>query len=161
MINAPAAGSVPTASLILGKAKRHGAIRRTRGERVFAVVNIVVLCLAVAITLFPFLNIIAQSLPLQPGDEILTTDHEYSALEKTWAYVARKTGARIVEVEVPLPLVSAEAFEHAILAAITPRTRVIFLSHITSPTALLFPIEGVIREARARGIVRAGMPRST
>lgn len=98
------------------------------------------------------LNIIAQSLPLQPGDEILTTDHEYSALEKTWAYVARKTGARIVEVEVPLPLVSAEAFEHAILAAITPRTRVIFLSHITSPTALLFPIEGIVREARARGI---------
>ena len=66
------------------------------------------------------LNIIAQSLPLQPDDEILTTDHEYSALEKTWAYVARKTGARIVEVEVPLPLVSAEAFEHAILSAITP-----------------------------------------
>ena len=51
MINAPAAGSVPTASLILGKAKRHGAIRRTRGERVFAVVNIVVLCLAVATVL--------------------------------------------------------------------------------------------------------------
>lgn len=98
------------------------------------------------------LNIVAQSLDLQPGDEILTTDHEYSALEKTWAYVARRTGARIVTVKVPMPLVSEAAFTNAILAGFTERTKVLFLSHITSPTALVFPIERPILEARARGI---------
>lgn len=98
------------------------------------------------------LNIVAQSLDLKPGDEILTTDHEYSALEKTWAYVARRTGAKIVTVKVPMPLVSEAAFTDALLAGFTDRTRVLFLSHITSPTALVFPIERPILEAKARGI---------
>ena len=98
------------------------------------------------------LNVVARSLPLRPGDQILTTDHEYSALEKTWAYVCRKTGAEVVVVKVPMPLVSEEAFTDAVLAGITDRTRVLFLSHITSPTALLFPIERAVAEARRRGI---------
>lgn len=98
------------------------------------------------------LNIVARSLPLAPGDEILTTDHEYAALDKTWAATARRTGARIVRVPVRLPLHSEAAFVEALAAAITPRTRVLFLSHITSPTALLFPIARIVAEARARGI---------
>ena len=98
------------------------------------------------------LNIVAQSLDLKPGDEILTTDHEYAALEKTWAYVARRTGAKIVSVAVPLPLTDAAPFTDCLTAAMTDRTRVLFLSHITSATALLFPIEAIVAEARARGI---------
>lgn len=98
------------------------------------------------------LNIVAQSLDLKEGDEILTTDHEYSALEKTWAYVARRTGAKIVTVKVPMPFVSEEAFTETLVAAMTDRTKVLFLSHITSPTALLFPIERPIAEAKKRGI---------
>ncbi len=98
------------------------------------------------------LNIALQSLPLKAGDEILTTNHEYSALEKTLVFIARRTGARIVTVEVPLPLTSAAAFHDVVLAGMTPRTRVLFLSHITSPTALLFPIEALVAEARQRGI---------
>lgn len=98
------------------------------------------------------LNIVAQSLPLKEGDEILTTDHEYASLEKTWAYVCRRTGAKVVVVKVPLPLESEEAFTETILAGMTERTRVLFLSHITSPTALRFPIERPIAEARKRGI---------
>lgn len=98
------------------------------------------------------LNIVAQSLDLKPGDQILTTDHEYSALEKTWAYVCRRTGAEIVVVKVPLPLQTESQFTDAILAGMTDRTRVLFLSHITSPTALLFPIERAVAEARRRGI---------
>lgn len=98
------------------------------------------------------LNIVAQSLPLKPGDQILTTDHEYSALEKTWAYVCRKTGAEVVVVKVPMPLVSEAAFSEALIDGMTDRTRVLFLSHITSPTALRFPIERAIAEARKRGI---------
>ena len=98
------------------------------------------------------LNIVAQSLDLKPGDQILTTDHEYSALEKTWAYVARRTGAEIVVVTVPLPLTTEAQFSDTIIAGMTERTRVLFLSHVTSPTALLFPIEAAIAEARKRGI---------
>jgi isopenicillin-N epimerase len=98
------------------------------------------------------LNIVAQSLDLKPGDQILTTDHEYSALEKTWAYVCRKTGAEVVVVKIPMPLVSEAQFTDAILAGMTNRTRVLFLSHITSPTALIFPIERAVAEARRRGI---------
>lgn len=98
------------------------------------------------------LNIVAQSLDLGPGDEILTTDHEYAALDKTWAYVSRRSGARVVHVTIPLPLTDAQSFTEAVLAGITPRTRVLFLSHITSATALVFPIEAVVAEARARGI---------
>lgn len=98
------------------------------------------------------LNIVAQSLPLKPGDQILTTDHEYSALEKTWAYVCRKTGAEMVVVDIPLPLTDSEAFTRTIIGGMTDRTRVLFLSHITSPTALVFPIAEAIAEARRRGI---------
>lgn len=98
------------------------------------------------------LNIVARSLPLKPGDEILTTDHEYAALEKTWDYVARRTGARVVTVALPLPLTEEAAFTEAILAGMTSRTRVVFLSHVTSPTALVLPIEPIVAEARARGI---------
>lgn len=98
------------------------------------------------------LNIVAQSLDLKPGDEILTTDHEYSALEKTWTYVARRTGARIVTIKVPMPLVDEQVFVDAMLAGFTDRTRVLFLSHITSPTALLFPIQKLIAVARERAI---------
>jgi len=98
------------------------------------------------------LNIVAQSLDLKPGDQILTTDHEYSALEKTWSYVCRKTGAEVVTVSIPLPLTTAEQFTDTLIAGMTDRTKVLFLSHITSPTALLFPIEPAIAEARRRGI---------
>ena len=99
------------------------------------------------------LNIVAQSLNLKPGDEILTTDHEYAALEKTWAYVCRRTDAVVKHVTIPLPLMNEAQFAGALLAGITDRTRVLFLSHITSATALVFPIKRIVAEARARGII--------
>lgn len=98
------------------------------------------------------LNIVVQSLDLNPGDEILTTDHEYAALEKTWAYVCRRSGAVVRPVTIPLPLTREAPFTEALLAGITDRTRVLFLSHITSATALVFPIARIVAEARARGI---------
>jgi len=99
------------------------------------------------------LAVVARSLRLAPGDEIVTTDHEYAAMEKLWAEVARKAGARVVVARVPLPLAEAAAFTAAVAGAFTARTRVLFLSHVTSPTALVFPLEGVIAAARARGIL--------
>lgn len=98
------------------------------------------------------LNVVAQSLDLKPGDEILTTDHEYAALEKTWAYVCRRSGAVVKVVKIPLPLTTEAQFTDTILAGITDRTRVLFLSHITSATALVFPIERAVAAARKRGI---------
>lgn len=99
------------------------------------------------------LNIAIQSLPLEPGDEVLTTDHEYGALDKTWDFVCARSGATIRRATVPMPHFSAAAFTDALRASITDRTRVLFLSHITSPTALLFPIGAIVAEARARGIL--------
>lgn len=99
------------------------------------------------------LNIVLQSLKLEPGDEIVTSDHEYAALDKTLAYVAQRTGAGVVVARIPLPLVSEDQFTEALAAAITPKTRVLFISHITSPTALLFPIDKIVAHCRNRGII--------
>ena len=97
-------------------------------------------------------NIVAQSLGLQPGDEILTTDHEYGACESTWDWVGERTGARRVAVPVPLPL-DAASYAERIWSRVTPRTRVLFLSHMSSQSALIFPIAELVRRAREAGIV--------
>ncbi|MCV2867704.1 aminotransferase class V-fold PLP-dependent enzyme [Defluviimonas sp. WL0002] len=99
------------------------------------------------------LNLVARSLPLGPGDEILTSDHEYAALDKTWDFVCRRTGAALRRVTVSLPLCSEAELTTAILDGVSDRTRVLFLSHVTSPTALALPIARVVAEARARGII--------
>lgn len=98
-------------------------------------------------------NIAARSLKLQPGDEILTTDHEYGACDNTWEFVCAKTGAVYIKRGVPLPLTTPEAFIEYFWAWVTPKTRVIFMSHITSPSALIFPVEEICRRARAAGIL--------
>jgi isopenicillin-N epimerase len=96
-------------------------------------------------------NIVARSLPLQPGDEVLATDHEYGSCDATWQFVCDKRGARYKRVQVPLPF-EPELFTQRMLAAVTPRTRVMFLSHVTSTTALSFPVAELCAAARARGI---------
>ena len=99
------------------------------------------------------MNLVARSLDLRRGDEILTTDHEYGAVDHTWQFVAGKTGATIVACPIPLPVSTPEDFVERLWAAVTPRTRVISISHITSPTALNFPVAEVCRRARAAGIL--------
>lgn len=99
------------------------------------------------------LNMVARSLPLQVGDEILSTDHEYGAVDKTWQFVCQKTGARLVNRAMPLPVTSHAAFADAFWEGVTPRTRVISISHITSPTALIFPAAEICRRARQAGIL--------
>lgn len=97
-------------------------------------------------------NTVARSLNLQPGDEVLTTDHEYGACDASWRWVCERTGAVYRRVEIPLPFAASE-FADRLLAAVTPRTKLIFLSHITSTTALIFPIRDVCQAARSRGIL--------
>lgn len=99
------------------------------------------------------LNTVARSLRLQPGDEILTTNHEYGALDYTWQFISQHTAAVIVRHSIPLPVPSVEAVVEGLWAKVTPRTKVIFMSHITSPTALILPIEPIIQRARHAGIL--------
>jgi len=101
------------------------------------------------------MNTVARSLDLRPGDEILTTDHEYGAVDLTWRYIERKTGARVVRAAIPLPVTTGEDFVERLWTYVTPHTRLISISHITSPTALIFPVAEVCRRARAAGILTA------
>jgi isopenicillin-N epimerase len=99
------------------------------------------------------INIVARSLPLAPGDEVLSTDHEYGSMERTWQFVCAKCGARYVRQPVPVPVESAEQVIEAIWSGVTRRTRVLFISHITSPTALIFPLPELVCRAHEAGII--------
>jgi isopenicillin-N epimerase len=98
-------------------------------------------------------NIVARSLALKPGDEIFTTDHEYGAINRTWHMFAKKAGARMVYRPIPLPVTTHEEFVQRFWSGVNERTRVISLSHLTSPTALIFPVKEICRRARERGIL--------
>jgi isopenicillin-N epimerase len=99
------------------------------------------------------LNIVARSLELRPGDEVLSTDHEYGALDRTWRFLCGKHGAKYIRQAVSVPIQSAEEVIEAIWSGVTDRTRALFISHITSPTAITFPIKPLIDRARGRGII--------
>ncbi len=97
-------------------------------------------------------NAVVRSLKFEPGDEILTTNHVYGAVRKALAYVADRSGAKLVEVTVPFPLQDSQQVIDVVAAAITEHTRLAVLDHITSPTALILPIEDLIRLCKERGI---------
>jgi isopenicillin-N epimerase len=99
------------------------------------------------------INVVAKSLPLQAGDEVVGTDLEYGACERSWEWFCLQRGARYVKAHVPLPLTSPDEVVEAIFTAVTTRTRAIFLSHVTSGTALRLPVEAVARLAREAGIL--------
>jgi len=97
------------------------------------------------------LNIVAHSLELGQGDEVLASDHEYGALDRTWRFLSRERG--FTYINQPVDLTSREAFIDSFWRGVTSKTRVIFLSHITSPTATIFPLETIIQRAREKGIL--------
>lgn len=99
------------------------------------------------------INTVARSLQLEPGDEILATDHAYGAIDFTWEYICKQTGAWYLRQSIPLPYDSDDAFVERLWQGVTPRTKVIAISHITSPTALTFPIQAVCDRAREAGIL--------
>ena len=98
------------------------------------------------------MNVVAASVPLQGGDEVLLTDHEYGAVFRIWRRTAQKAGARVVTAELPDPLDDPDAVVDAIMSRVTERTRLIVVSHVTSPTAVVLPVEAVCRRARERGV---------
>lgn len=99
-------------------------------------------------------NVAAHALGrvLQPGDEILVTDHEYGACIRAWQRHAVDRGAVIVTAAIPMPVPAYDSLVDLVWSRVTDRTRVLFLSHITSPTAVTLPIAELIRRARERGI---------
>jgi isopenicillin-N epimerase len=98
-------------------------------------------------------NAVAHSLALQPGDEILATDLEYGAVDRTWRYYCEQRGIRYVNQPIAIPVTTPEAFVEQLWAGVTERTRVIAISHITSGTALILPVAEVCRRAREAGIL--------
>ncbi|HYM83890.1 MAG TPA: aminotransferase class V-fold PLP-dependent enzyme [Candidatus Dormibacteraeota bacterium] len=92
------------------------------------------------------------SLRFEPGDELLATDHEYNASLNALARTADRDGARIVLARLPFPIEGPEVVVERLLAAATPRTRLVLVSHVTSPTALILPIERIVTAFEARGI---------
>lgn len=98
-------------------------------------------------------NIIAKSFSLAAGDEVLTTEWEYGACDRTWQYYCDRAGARYVKQSIPLPLQGQDDFVEQLMAGVTKKTKLIFLSHITSSTAIRFPVEKIVAAARQLGIM--------
>lgn len=99
------------------------------------------------------INMVARSIDFKPGDEILATNHEYGAMDRTWSFIAEKRGVLYHRRPIPLPVSSHQAFAEHFWSGVTDRTKVIFLSHITSQTALIFPVAEICRRAREAGIL--------
>jgi isopenicillin-N epimerase len=97
-------------------------------------------------------NLIAKSFDLKPGDEVLTTEWEYGACDRTFDFYCKKSGATLVRQQIPLPIMSKEYFMEHFVKGITPKTKLIFMNHITSSTGLRFPVEEVIAYAKSKGI---------
>jgi isopenicillin-N epimerase len=99
------------------------------------------------------LNIVAKSLRLGPGDEVLTTDHEHGGIDRLFRYMAQKQGFSYVVRPIRLPVTTHEDFVEHFWAGVTARTRVILISHLTSPTSLVFPVKEICARARRHGIL--------
>ncbi|MFN3492288.1 MAG: aminotransferase class V-fold PLP-dependent enzyme, partial [Anaerolineales bacterium] len=97
------------------------------------------------------LNIVARSLDLKEGDEVLSTNHEYGALDRTWRFLAKEKGFTYINQKVDLT--SHDDFVKSFLAGVTANTKVIFLSHITSSTATMFPLEKIIQVAKSKNMI--------
>jgi isopenicillin-N epimerase len=96
-------------------------------------------------------NTVVRSLRYEPGDELLTTDHVYNACRNTLLW-AEGQGARVVIAPVPWPVSSADQVVESILSRASDKTRLALVDHVTSPTGLVFPIERIVQQLRARGV---------
>jgi isopenicillin-N epimerase len=99
------------------------------------------------------INIITKSLKLNPGDEILSTDLEYGAMDKTWNHYCKQTGARYVRQHISLPITSKEQILSDFRKGLTPKTKVVFLGQITSATALILPVKEICDIAKENGLL--------
>jgi isopenicillin-N epimerase len=97
-------------------------------------------------------NAVLRSLVFSPGDELLTTDHAYAACKNALDWVAMRSGIRVVVAKVPFPLADPSEVVGAIAAAVTPKTRLAMIDHVTSPTGLVWPVDSIVRALAERGV---------
>lgn len=99
------------------------------------------------------MNLVARSLPIGNGDTILTTDHEYGAVDRMWEALCSETGAKLKRVQIPLPVQCSQDLINAIVEQIDSSVRVLTFSHITSASSLRFPVEELVNVAAKAGII--------
>ena len=110
--------------------------------------------MAIVMNLTFGMNVLAQGIRgLAPGDEVLTDDQEYGAVNNIWDYAARARGLVIRRVKIPTPPQSPDQIVALLERAVTPRTRVIYASHVTTTTGLVLPVKQISAMARSRGIL--------
>jgi isopenicillin-N epimerase len=98
-------------------------------------------------------NMVARSLDLKPGDEVLSTNIEYGACDRTWDFYCEEKGAKYMKQPISLPLVSKETFLSDFWKGFSDRTRLVFISQITSATGLILPVKEICEEAARRGVL--------
>ncbi|WP_396176019.1 aminotransferase class V-fold PLP-dependent enzyme [Flavobacterium sp.] len=99
------------------------------------------------------INIIMRSIKLKAGDEILATNHEYGAMDRTWNFYCKKSGAKYIRQKISLPVVSKEQMIEEFWKGYTSKTKVIFLNQISSATALIFPVKEICDRAKELGLI--------
>lgn len=97
-------------------------------------------------------NAVLRSLSFGPADELLTTTHVYNAIRKAMRFVADRSGAAYREIDLSLPLASSRQIADRVLEGLAPHTRLLVIDHITSPTAIVFPVAEIVAECSRRGI---------
>lgn len=99
------------------------------------------------------INTIMRSLDLKEGDEILSTNHEYGAMDRTWNFYCKKSGAKYIRQNISLPVVSKEQILEEFWSGYTSKTKIIFLNQVSSATALIFPVKEICDKARELGLI--------
>ncbi len=97
-------------------------------------------------------NAVLRSLSFAEGDELLTTDHAYGACRNTLSFVAERAGAKVVVAALPFPLASPDEVVEAVVSAVTPRTKLALIDHVTSPTGLVLPVARIVSALKERGV---------
>ena len=98
------------------------------------------------------MNVVANSFPLAAGDQVLLTDHEYGAVQRIWETTCQRVDAEVITAALPSFFDSVQEVVDAIFAACNDRTRLIVVSHITSPTAVVLPVQEICKRARQEGV---------
>ncbi len=99
------------------------------------------------------INAVARSLKLGPGDEVLASNQEYGAMDRTWLFLSRKQGFKYNNVPITLPVTSSDQYLDDLWQGVNKNTRVIYISHISSPTSIIAPVKEICERARSQGIL--------